>query len=402
MRPKAKALARFVLPALGLWLCGAGASELSGQEIAVPAPAGSRQHHLATTRDDGLLLSWVEGSNSSPSLRFAIRRNGHWSQPSTIATERRLLAAAPVVIGLSDGGLAAAWMIHVDDPEDRYAAEIFLSRSQDEGSHWSKAEHPYPASARIYDAQMSLAPLDQGRAALLWTDSRRRKSADRYQLMAAVIDRNGKAGPETTVDEDVCSCCETGLAAQGDDWLAVYRDHLQGEVRDIALARSQAGKLEKRSVHEDHWVIAGCPSNGPAVDWRGSRAAVAWCTLADGVGRVKLAFSQDGGKSVIEPPLELDANANGYVNVLLLDDGSALAVWRGRAGPEEELRLARVHPGGRIDGRATLLRGEFPPWPSRHIGLARAGKEIYVAWTDSASSKVRMFTLPVPEGAGSP
>ncbi|MBN2701560.1 MAG: hypothetical protein ACPW60_10050 [Methylohalobius sp. ZOD2] len=363
-------------------------------EVASPAPEGSRQHYLSTTDGGKLLLSWVEGESPEIRVRFAVRGDEGWSKPRTVANTSAELAASPRVIGLDSGALAAAWMVKTDDPDDRYGARIYLVRSEDGGRHWTRPIEPYPAEADIYDAQMSLAALAGGRAVLVWTDKRRAKAEKRFQTMATVIDSDGKPGPALTVDDDVCSCCETGIAAQGADWLVAYRDHLPGEVRDISLAAVRGGEMTKRLVHGDHWKIGGCPSNGPAVAWSGSRVMVAWFTAADGTGRVKAAFSQDRGKT-FGPPVEVEADANGYVAARLEEDGSGIVAWRGRAGADEALRVARVRPDGTVEAPTVVYRGEFPRWPSRHLGLARAGKSTYVAWTDPESARVRLARVPL-------
>lgn len=46
-------------------------------------------------------------------------------------------------------------------------------------------------------------------------------------------------------------------------------------------------------------------------------------TASDGVGRVLTAFSHDGMKH-FGKPIEVDANANGHADALLLEDGPAL------------------------------------------------------------------------------
>lgn len=369
------------------------ASETLAQEIVTPALAGSRQQHLAATSDGRLLLSWVEGGEPEARLRFAVLAAERWSEPHTLTTVQGSFAAAPVVLELSDGALAAAWMTHTDRTQNKYAAAIHLSRSTDGGRSWTALVTPYPKEALIYDAQMSLAALDQGRIALVWTDQRRAKTDHLYQHMAVVIDQDGKPGFEMVVDGDVCSCCETGMAAQGEDWLLAYRDRLEGEIRDTALARWSTGKITTRRLSNENWVIAGCPSNGPSVSWRKSQVLVAWFTAADGVGRVKAAFSKDNGET-FGPPLEVEPNASGYVATLLLEDGSALIAWRGRVGPKDELRVARVRPDGISESRTALYLGEFPRWPSRHLRLTQAGSDVYVAWTDPSVPKVRLVRLP--------
>lgn len=368
------------------------ASENLTREIDTPAPKGSRQHHLTQLDHGRLLLSWVEGEKRSNRFRFAVRQGGAWSEPHTIVAGRDTFAAPPRVVGLQGGSLAAVWMIHPEKAKDRYAADIYIALSKDGGHHWSEPRRPYPTAARIYDAQMSAAPLDNGGFTLVWTDKR---DANRYRLMAALIGADGRASAEKTLDPDVCSCCEAHTAANGNALLTIYRDHLAGEVRDIALTRWNSNGIDSSGiVHADGWVIEGCPSNGPVVASKGARTMVVWFTAADGVGRVKAAFFADQGAH-FDKPIELGTDANGYVDGLLLEDGSAVVAWRGRAGPDEELRVARIRPDGTVLGRVSLHRGDFPHWPSRHLSLARVGDEIYVAWTDAAERRVRLVEMPI-------
>jgi hypothetical protein len=367
-------------------------SETLVREIDTPAAQGSRQHHLTQLDRERLLLSWVEGDEQSSRFRFAVRERGIWAAPHTVVEGRNKFAAPPLVVGLKGGALAAVWMTYQDRAKDRYAADIHVSISKDGGRQWSKPQRPYPAAARIYDAQMSAAPLENGGFALVWTD---RRHPDRYRLMATLIGADGRASAETTLDPDVCSCCETRTVTDGNTLSTTYRDHLAGELRDIALIRWSSGGIRSNGiVHADRWAIEGCPSNGPAVASQDGRTVVAWFTAADGVGRVKAAFSANQGAHFGEP-VELGADANGYVDTLLLEDGSAIAAWRGRAGPDEELWMARLRPDGTLLGRTSLYRGGFPRWPSRHISLAQAGDEIYVAWTDVAQQRVRLVGTPV-------
>jgi hypothetical protein len=226
-------------------------------------------------------------------------------------------------------------MPYVANSADRYAAEIYLARSIDGGLSWSTPLKPYGDNARIYDAQMSLAVLPDVRLALVWTDMRNAdhdpaadKKTNRYQLMASVIDKNWRASPELTLNDDVCSCCSSYTDVQGEQLVTVYRDHAVGEIRDISAVRWQAGgNPQIAGVHADGWVIGGCPSNGPSIDLAPAGSVVAWFTAADGKGRLKLAFSLDNGVH-FNQPIELDADASGYADALLLDDGTAVVSWR--------------------------------------------------------------------------
>lgn len=366
------------------------------QEITVPTSEESKQHHLAKTDDGRLILSWVESDGQNSTVRFAIREGQGWSPVRTVTSVDGKLGDPPVVFGLDDGSLAAAWMPYVKGGKSKYAADIFLARSQDGGLTWSKAFKPYGESARIYDAQMSLTALPNARIALVWTDMRETGDPgknDRYQLMATVLAKGQQsAGTELRLDDDICSCCRASTTAEGESLLTVYRDHSQGEIRDTGAVRWDTdGKVQALSAPGDGWRIEGCPSNGPAVDMSASSVALAWFSAADDKGRFKVAFSTDGGKGFTKP-FEVDDDARGYVNVALLSTNVALVSWRKRAGPEDELRIAKVTTDG-ISRQTAIYQGDFPGWPSKYPGMIVLDHQAFVAWTDPIKKKVRLVAV---------
>lgn len=133
-------------------------------EIETPAPTGSRQHRLATAADGRLLLSWVEETTdkTGAAVRYATREGQAWSQPRTVVTVHSKLADGPVVMGLTDGRLATAWMVSRSTPESPYSADLYLAHSGDGGQTWTQPTKSYGKAARIYDAQMSLSALADG------------------------------------------------------------------------------------------------------------------------------------------------------------------------------------------------------------------------------------------------
>ena len=382
--------------------CHAGfTAEFSVRELELPTAGVNQQHHLAHTADGKLILSWVETKGINNTVRFAVYGKEGWLPPQTVISVDSKLADPPVIQAMSDGALAATWMLSVKNDKDPFAAEIYLSRSSDGGHTWSAPLKPYGEQARIYDAQMSLAPLPDAGLALVWTDSRHvihddskaaGKKTSRYQLMATLLNKDWQASKEITLDDDVCSCCRSYSDVRNSELVTVYRDHLKGEIRDISAVRwNRNGVIKSTPVHDDHWVINGCPSNGPSVDLSGQQAVVAWFTAGDGKGRVRVSFSADGGK--FKSPVEVDDNAIGYANALLLDDGSALVSWRSNAGPEEELMVARVTSGGEVSNRTKVHRGSFARWPSKYLGMEKIGNEVFIAWTDPVKKKVRLAAV---------
>jgi len=84
---------------------------------------------------------------------------------------------------------------------------------------------------------------------------------------------------------------------------------------------------EPIKVHEDGWEISDCPVNGPAIDAKAKDAVVAWFTEAGGVPTVKVACSENTGRS-FGTAFRIDQGKPvGRVDTVLLDDGSAIVSW---------------------------------------------------------------------------
>ena len=139
--------------------------------------------------------------------------------------------------------------------------------------------------------------------------------------------------------------------------VVVYRDRSEAEkeIRDISIVRLKGSKWSApRPVFQDGWQLNGCPVNGPAVAAAGRRVAVAWFTGADKTSRVKLAFSSDAGETFGQPIAVDDGNPAGRVDVLLLDDGSAMVCWLEKLPDGGAVRVRRVRPDGKLDEAVTV------------------------------------------------
>lgn len=370
------------------------------REITLPAKGVSKQHELTRTADNQLLASWVESEGQKNAVRFAVYDGANWLPTRTVISTDTKLAASPVVFGMSGGSLSVFWMQGVKNDKDPYAADIYWVRSTDAGQTWTAPIKPYSTQARIYDAQMSFAPMPEDKLALVWTDSRfvghdesetSPNKTSRYQIMAAILNKDGRIGKEMILDNDVCSCCRVYTDAEGDELMTVYRDHLKGEIRDISAVSWQEGRISQQfPVHTDHWIINGCPSNGPSVDLTKANGVIAWFNGGDGKGKFWLGFTSKGA---IKSSVVVDDHAIGFGKAKLLDGGSALVVWRSNVGPEEELVLAQVTPTGEINNRKVIYRGSFPRWPSNYLSLETIGNQAYIAWTDPVKKQVRLVAV---------
>jgi hypothetical protein len=190
-------------------------------------------------------------------------------------------------------------------------------------------------------------------------------------------------GPDLELDARVCDCCQTDVARTSEGLITVYRDRSKEELRDIAAVRYANGAWSAPvSVHADGWKIDACPVNGPAVDARGAHVAVAWFTAPD-VPRVRVAFSNDAGRS-FAPAVEVaSGEVIGRVDVVLLDDGRAVVSWMRRSGEVAEI-VARPFDRNGAAGVEAVIASSTVQRSSGFPQMLRAGEQLLFAWTDSS------------------
>jgi hypothetical protein len=269
---------------------------------------------------------------------------------------------------------------------------VKVASSVDAGASWSEPWTPHEDGTPTEHGFVSLFPLEAG-VGLTWLDGRHYapgpgggEPTREMQVRFRAVGTPGGPGPEVLLDERTCDCCQTDAAITAEGPVVVYRDRSPEEVRDIFVTRLTAdGWSTGTPVHDDGWVTAACPVNGPAVAARGALVAVAWFTAAADEPRVLVAFSEDAGRS-FSPPVRLDGGSPaGRVDVVLHADGRARVSWLERIGGDgAELRLARLSASGGTPEVSTVSasssarasgfpRLAIPPWEPGSV---------LVAWTD--------------------
>jgi hypothetical protein len=385
---------------------------LDVREVESPAGADSREPELFATQDGRVILSWVEKIGEKRyALRFAARDGAGWSEARTAAEGDNWFvnwADFPSVIALGDGSLAAHWL--VKSGPGVYAYNVNVARSKDAGTTWGKPVIPHTDHTQTEHGFVSLIPLPDGRVGAVWLDGRNLKDVKEEEeekgplpvsmtLRYAAVDAEGRLYDEAQLDERVCECCQTSAALTSEGPVAVYRDRSEAEVRDIYIVRRQGDAWSApRPVYADNWQIQGCPVNGPSVAADGRRVVVAWFTGAGDASRVKVAFSDDAGATFGSPVQVEDGDATGRVDVLLMPDGSALVCWMSGTAEGGAIKARRVRPDGALGPVSVVAKTDV----SRSSGfprMARAGEDIYFAWTEFAKpTRVRTATTSSPTG----
>ncbi len=357
------------------------------EALASPAPAGSAEPNVAAG-PDGFYLSWLERTGPGRhALRFSRLGAAGWTEPGTVMERTGLFvnwADFPSLLVLDDGRMAAHWL--EKSGPGTYAYDVRAALSDDGGETWSGDIVPHNDGVEAEHGFVSLFPTD-GVVGAAWLDGRETVKGEPMTLRFTTISESGAAA-DLVLDPSVCDCCQTDAAVTSAGPIVVYRDRTADEVRDISVVRRVDGQwTEPRPVHEDGWVINACPVNGPAVAAAGDRVAVAWFTGSPEPS-VMVAFSDDAG-ATFGPPVRLDeGGAQGRVDVLLLDDGSALAAWleAGESGAEIRVRRVTDRSAGPVMKLADTSKERASGFPR----MTRRGDVVLFAWTESGDpSRVR-------------
>jgi hypothetical protein len=350
---------------------------------------------MSTTFDGRILMSWVEKVGEKRyALKFSTRDQNGWTPARTVSEGENWFinwADFPSVIALRDGSLAAHWL--VKSGPNTYAYDVNISRSNNDGQTWSTPVVPHTDKTQTEHGFVSLLPLPDGRVGAVWLDGRYMKDMKHEDenapapasmtLRYAAIDAAGKISDEAELDDRVCECCQTSAAVTGDTVIVVYRNRSNEEMRDIYTTAKVIGSPWSQShpVASDNWKINGCPVNGPAVATMDGQVAVAWYTQAGDQSRVKLAFSDDNGKTYGPPVIVDDGQAVGRVDVLWLPDRSALVCWMSGTAESGAIKVRRITRSGAPGPVSVIAQTDI----SRSSGfprMARLDHEVHFAWTE--------------------
>jgi hypothetical protein len=315
----------------------------------------------------------------------------------------------PEVVAARDGTIYVAWVgsrgAAAGSPDD---ITIHVARSRDGGASFTSAAAlpgaPLPASRANLYGDLTAGP--DGSLYMSWLDLHYYTDTLAARAGAQVPDsipvpesrvefrvaRSGDQGENfqlaPVLDTTSCICCRTAVTAGNAGMVhALWRHVFPGSVRDFQLATSYDGGrsfAKPVRVHDDHWVLDGCPDMGPdaVVDGSGT-VHVAWYTGAPGRVGLWYARSTDGGQSFSEPVALLGDGHVAPSHVRLAVAGAIVyGAWEDRRqGP------ARVVWGVPAEGRSYEVGSGGFPW------IAAAGNRVAVTWLEGERVQLRVARL---------
>lgn len=380
----------------------------SVKTIKSPALAVSMQPFLFSN-DGTLFMSYTQQVNDSVyTLKFSSLAGNKWTAPTEIANGKDWFVnwADFPAIAVNKPNMMAHFL-QKSDPAT-FAYDVHATVSNDNGKHWNDDFILYTDSTKTEHGFVTMLPYKNDSFFVTWLDGRNtgsgshgeeHSSSGAMNIRTATVLPSGEVIEDTLVDDKTCDCCQTGAAITPNGPIIVYRNRTDDEVRDIYISRWVAGSwTSPMPINNDHWVINGCPVNGPKAASFENTLAVAWFTAADNTPKVNLAFSKDNGAH-FNAPIQIDnGKPIGRVDVAFLDAENVLVSWMESTDTDAELKVVKVGLDGikQKDVTITALSG------SRKSGFPQleiVNNTVYMAWNDITQEETTIKTVSIPDSA---
>jgi len=377
----------------------------STRSIPMVAAPGSMGPNLVRGADGTIVLSWMEPDSEGHALRHASFVDGAWSNPRTVIRGDNWFvnwADFPSVVPISDSLWAAHWL--ASQPAGGYAYDVRTAVSTDAGKTWSESIIPHTDGTDTEHGFVSMFA-DSGGVGMVWLDGRKMvneydetdKRASGMTLRSGTFDQDLLPFKETLVDDLICDCCQTDIAITADGPIAVYRNRTVNEIRDIYVSRREFGEwLPGHAVGNDNWEIAACPVNGPVIQADGSTVVVAWFTAPDDSPRVKVAWSDNSGRTFADPIEVATDRPLGHVGSALLPNGDLALSWLRSTGTGgAELLLTQVSRSGEF-ATPHVLEEADDVFAFSVPQLTREGNNLISVWTTEVDGTYGVASAIVP------
>lgn len=365
------------------------------KQISSPASDSCAEPFLFTDKNGMIYLSWIEKKGKQSTLYFSTLSDDKWAKPQQIASGNNWFvnwADYPIIASDGNKNLLAHFLEKSDTAEFTYDVKVVFSA--DSGKTWSqsrilnednvKAEHGF-VSIVPYKNGFFTAWLD-GRKTVMEGDDGGHGHHGEMTLRGAMLDHNGNKTSEWELDGRICDCCQTSVGITDNGPVVVYRDRSDEEVRDMSIVRYKDGQWSSsKIIHPDNWKINGCPVNGPRISSIGNNLAIAWFSMQEKKGEVKLVFSKDGGENFSKAIRIDEGNTIGRVDVVMIDSVTAVVSWIEGGS----IKVVKVHADGTKEN-SILIASSSDKRSSGFPQMTRSGNRLIFAWTDDKDKTVKV------------
>jgi len=364
------------------------------ENLLSPAGLDSEEPTFFNTKN-GTGLTWLEKNGEVVTLNYANYKNKNWSEPKTLISGEKLLANWADFPGIqTNGDHWVAWYMEINNP-DFFAYDVMIMQSSDNGDSWTAPQRLHSDTTLTEHGFVSAIPSKNG-FQLIWLDGRLATEDNPiFTIRTAQLDFEGVISNRTILDNNTCTCCQTTLINTGNDnFIALFRDHTEEEIRDIAAVNfnSIGESSDSKIIYNDKWNIAGCPVNGPRSILNGAEIGIAWFTMGEeGVSKVQFSVSKDNGQTY-SAPFIIDDNNLGRVDLLAFD-GAYYISYMDETQSGTEIRIAKIQDDKITDSYFIAKVSSSRKTGFPRMSLAEDGEGIYITFTDVETKKVEIKFL---------
>ena len=347
------------------------------------------QPNLASS-NGALSLSWISSKNKNrASLHFSQFKKGKWIKPQKIANGSDWFVnwADFPAHAINEDLIITSYLKKSDS--GTYTYDVILNLQKLSGEKIKKDFLLNTDGVKAEHGFVSIIPNNNKGFFITWLDGRNtvEKKLDGHHkpmtIRFAEITNTGEVINESELDEAACDCCQTSIAMTNNGPIVVYRDRSENEVRDIYTIRNINGVWEEPNpLHNDGWIINGCPVNGPKVAVNSTNLAIAWFTVVNDNPIVNVSFSKTNGDSFGTPFKLNDLDAIGRVDVAFLNNEEVIVSYMEVDEIGTYLRIKKVSANGKISKPITISKIDG----GRNTGVPQLeiiNNEIFIVWTIS-------------------
>ncbi len=337
-----------------------------------------------------LSLSWISSKKEDKaSLYFSQFKKGKWIKPQKIAygSDWFVNWADFPAHAINEDLIITSYL--KKSASGTYTYDVILNLQKLSGEKIKEDFILNTDGAKAEHGFVSIIPNNNKGFFVTWLDGRNtvEKKLDGHHkpmtIRFAEITNTGDVINESELDTAVCDCCQTSIAMTNNGPIIVYRDRSEKEVRDIYTIRNINGVWEEPNLlHNDGWIINGCPVNGPKVAVNSTNLAVAWFTVVNNNPLVNVSFSKNNGDSFGTPFKLNDHGAIGRVDVAFLNNEEVIVSYMEVDDIGTYLRIKKVSVNGKISKPITISKIDG----GRNTGVPQLeiiNNEIFIVWTIS-------------------
>ena len=340
------------------------------------------------SKNGSLSLSWISSDDEKKAaLNFSQFKEGKWINPQTIVTGSDWFInwADFPTHAINEDLILTSHLKKSDSSTYTYDVVLNLQKLNGEKikedfilhSDGTKSEHGFVSIVSNNNKGFYVSWLDGRNTILKGPEGQHNPMTIRF----AEVTNRGEIINEKELDSATCDCCQTSITGTDNGPVVVYRDRSENEIRDIYITRNINGLWETPvPVHNDGWIINGCPVNGPKVASNLNNLAVSWFTVSNCRPIVNLSFSKSNGED-FESPIKInDLDATGRVDVVFINAKDVLVSYIEGDDNGTFLRIKKVSIDGKVSVPITISEIDG----GRNTGVPQLEKfndKIVIVWT---------------------